>query len=348
MAVKSECLPDAVNIHFWVRGKVLDVLRLEAVYQYTCVLSLFERALIISEDTKLKKFNVFLSFLAVLLVLGGCTQSVTKETTTVFTSLTATEYTIGSSETVTAAETEAFLSETQTTADTTTSQPTTVQVSASTTGSTTEAVTSTAPTESSTTTAATVTSSETEIQTQPQEKATNAGLLWSIFGGKSDSNTKSTTSKKQENNSKSVNTCFVTIRCDTVRNNLSSLKKGKEAFVPESGIILSKTEVGFKNGESAFDVLKRACSDNVCTDNCKYCQKGGIQLEYNFTPAFGTYYVEGIHQLYEKDCGSMSGWMFSVNGEFPTDGSSSYAVKKGDEIVFAYTCDMGDDIGNAY
>lgn len=94
--------------------------------------------------------------------------------------------------------------------------------------------------------------------------------------------------------------------------------------------------------------MKRACSENVCTDNCKYCQKSGIQLEYNFTPAFGTYYIEGIHQLYEKDCGSMSGWMFSVNGNFPTDGSSSYTVKPGDEIVFAYTCDMGDDIGNAY
>lgn len=348
MAVKSECLPDAVNIHFWVCGKVLDVLRLEAVYLYICVLSLFERALIFSEDKKLKKINVFLSFLAVLLVLGGCSRSVTQDTTAVFTSPAATEYITESTEAVTVTEAEVSFTETQTTVSATTAQPTTVQTAKTTAETRTEAVITTTQTQSSTTAVNTVTSSETEIQTQPQEKATNAGLFGSIFGGKSDSNKKNTTSKKQENNGKSVNTCFVTIRCETVRNNLSSLKKGKEAFVPKSGVILDKTEVEFKNGESAFDVIKRACSENVCTDNCKYCRKGGIQLEYNFTPAFGSYYVEGIHQLYEKDCGSMSGWMFSVNGEFPTDSSSSYAVKKGDDIVFAYTCDMGDDIGNAY
>lgn len=186
-----------------------------------------------------------------------------------------------------------------------------------------------------------MTSSTTQTVTHENTKS-----LWSIFGGSSDKGNKNSTTAKLNENNRS--TCFVTIRCETIKDNLSSLKKGKEAFVPKSGVILDRAEVSFQNGESAFDVMKRACSENVCTDNCKYCQKSGIQLEYNFTPAFGTYYIEGIHQLYEKDCGSMSGWMFSVNGNFPTDGSSSYTVKPGDEIVFAYTCDMGDDIGNAY
>ena len=100
----------------------------------------------------------------------------------------------------------------------------------------------------------------------------------------------------------------------------------------------------FEEGESAFDALKRACKENVCTDNCEYCKKGGIQLEFSFTPAYKSYYIEGIHQLYEKDCGSFSGWMFSVNGKFSDASSSEYLLKAGDKITFAYTASMGDDL----
>ena len=138
--------------------------------------------------------------------------------------------------------------------------------------------------------------------------------------------------------------CFVTIDCRNIKNNLSSLKKGKKAFVPQNGYILKDARVPFEVGESAFDALKRACKENVCTDNCEYCQKGGIQLEFSFTPAYKSYYVEGIHQLYEKDCGSFSGWMFSVNGKFSDASSSEYLLKAGDKITFAYTASMGDDL----
>ena len=138
--------------------------------------------------------------------------------------------------------------------------------------------------------------------------------------------------------------CFVTIDCKNIKNNLSSLKKGKKAFVPQNGYILKDARVPFEEGESAFDALKRACKENVCTDNCEYCQKGGIQLEFSFTPAYKSYYVEGIHQLYEKDCGSFSGWMFSVNGKFSDASSSEYLLKAGDKITFAYTASMGDDL----
>ena len=103
-----------------------------------------------------------------------------------------------------------------------------------------------------------------------------------------------------------------------------------------------------QTGDTAFTVLRRACEQNVCTDNCQYCRSGGIQLEYVYTPGFETYYVEGIHQIYEKDCGVQSGWMFKVNGQFPLEGASSVSVKAGDRIVFCFTCDMGDDVGNHY
>lgn len=142
--------------------------------------------------------------------------------------------------------------------------------------------------------------------------------------------------------------CTVTVDCRTVRNNMDKIKKSKVSFVPENGIILDKVTVGINEGETAFEALKRACKENVCTNKCKYCRENGVQLEYNHSVAFDTYYVEGIHQIYEKDCGSLSGWMYSVNGEFPNVGSSAYNVKSGDSIVFYFTCDMGEDIGKTF
>ena len=156
--------------------------------------------------------------------------------------------------------------------------------------------------------------------------------------------TEAETQKTEPETAESAPVCFVTIDCKNIKNNLSSLKKGKKAFVPQSGYILKDARVPFEEGESAFDALKRACKENVCTDNCEYCQKGGIQLEFSFTPAYKSYYVEGIHQLYEKDCGSFSGWMFSVNGKFSDASSSEYLLKAGDKITFAYTASMGDDL----
>ena len=142
--------------------------------------------------------------------------------------------------------------------------------------------------------------------------------------------------------------CYVSIVCNTINENMNNLKKEKQPFVPNDGILLNEVVVEIKDGDTAFDVVKRACENNTCKAKCKYCQKNGIQIEYTYTPAFDTYYIKGIHQLYEKDCGMQSGWMYSVNGAFPNVGSSSYKAKTGDKIVFAYTCDMGEDIGNSY
>lgn len=133
-----------------------------------------------------------------------------------------------------------------------------------------------------------------------------------------------------------VMTCTVQIRCDTILNNLDDLKTGKEAYVPESGIILGTTTVEFTEGETAFDVLKRVCSYY------------GIQIEYSYTPLYGSYYIEGINYLYEFDCGSQSGWMYKVNGWFPNYGCSSYILADGDTMVWCYTCKgLGADVGGS-
>ena len=51
---------------------------------------------------------------------------------------------------------------------------------------------------------------------------------------------------------------------------------------------------------------------------------------------YGSYYIEGINQLYEFDCGQNSGWMYSVNGIVPMTTASSYNVEYGDAFVWYY------------
>ena len=55
-------------------------------------------------------------------------------------------------------------------------------------------------------------------------------------------------------------------------------------------------------------------------------------------------YVNGINYLYEFDYGELSGWMYSVGGEFVSLGSGSRGVQDGDEIIWAYTTELGEDL----
>lgn len=129
-------------------------------------------------------------------------------------------------------------------------------------------------------------------------------------------------------------TCTIAILCDTILDNMDLLATGKDSYVPGNGILLAPTTVSFTDGDSVFDVLKRTCDAY------------GIQLEYSYTPAYNSYYVEGINHLYEFDCGNESGWMYQVNSQFPNYGCSDYTVEPGDAIVWCYTCcGLGADVG---
>lgn len=130
-------------------------------------------------------------------------------------------------------------------------------------------------------------------------------------------------------------TCFLTISCATILDNMDDLAEGKEVLVPSDGLILPRTEVTFYAGESVFDVLQRE------TRNRK------IHMESSFMPMYNSAYIEGIGNLYEFDCGSESGWEYSVNGWFPNYGVSRYVVQQGDEVKLLYTCDLGRDLGAA-
>lgn len=128
------------------------------------------------------------------------------------------------------------------------------------------------------------------------------------------------------------NVCYISVSCKSVLKNMDRLTEEKRSIIPENGVILSLKETEFNEGDSAFDVLKREMMQN------------NIQMEFKNTPAYNSVYIEGIANLYEFDCGPMSGWLFAVNSILPDKGCSSYQVKSGDIIKWIYTCDMGEDI----
>ena len=133
------------------------------------------------------------------------------------------------------------------------------------------------------------------------------------------------------------NVCTVTIVCDTILDNIGKLNKEKAPFVPKDAVILPQTRVSFAEGDTVFDVLQKVCTAE------------DIQLEYSWTPAYDSGYIEGINHLYEFDCGSQSGWMYKVNDWFPNYGCSTYKVENGDNIVWCYTCNgYGEDVGSTW
>ena len=127
-------------------------------------------------------------------------------------------------------------------------------------------------------------------------------------------------------------TCSMTIRCDTILRHMDELTKGKEGLIPADGLLFEEEEIPFEEGESVFDVLQREL------------QKRRLHLEFSENPLYGSVYVEGIFNLYELDCGELSGWIYRVNGETAGYGCSRYILSDGDRIEWLYTCDLGNDL----
>ena len=105
------------------------------------------------------------------------------------------------------------------------------------------------------------------------------------------------------------------------------------ARVPADGVIFPQTTVTFYEGESVFNLLQREM------------KKAGIHLEFVNTPMYNSAYIEGIGNLYEFDCGELSGWTYRVNGWFPNYGCSRYQLQPGDTVEWLYTCKLGLDVG---
>ena len=103
---------------------------------------------------------------------------------------------------------------------------------------------------------------------------------------------------------------------------------GYSAVVPENGVIFENGAVAITPGETVLDVLKRTLKEQ----NIALSEKRG--------------YVRSINGLSEKLRGEenfpQSGWLYRVNGEFPSIASNQYKLKAGDRVEWVYTCKPGD------
>ena len=128
-------------------------------------------------------------------------------------------------------------------------------------------------------------------------------------------------------------TVTLSVRCDTILDNMTRLDKEKYELVPDNGEIFPATVVTVYEGESVFNVLLREM------------KQARIHMEFVNTPIYNSAYIEGINNLYEFDVGELSGWMYKVNDWFPNYGCSRYQLQPGDVVEWIYTCDLGRDIG---
>nr|WP_249435692.1 DUF4430 domain-containing protein [Paenibacillus sp. Marseille-Q4541] len=97
------------------------------------------------------------------------------------------------------------------------------------------------------------------------------------------------------------------------------------------GDITSQTTVELEDGDTAFTLLHRELTDR------------SIALEYS--GADESTYVQAIDGLGEFDHGPLSGWMYEVNGQFPSVSAGVYELKDGDVLRWRYTTNLGEDLG---
>ena len=199
-----------------------------------------------------------------------------------------------------------------------------------------ETTPATKPTEPEGTTNPTKPQESTQPVTDPTKPAENGGKDKYHTDPVPEGKPKPIEPEDQEVDRDTAYTCTFSIECSTILNNLSMLEPEKLEMVPFDGMILAEITVVFYEGESVFDVLQRVCREN------------NIHMEASWTPMYNSAYIEGIHNLYEFDCGALSGWMYRVNGWYPNYGCSRYQLQDGDVVEWRFTCDLGNDIGGGY
>ena len=122
--------------------------------------------------------------------------------------------------------------------------------------------------------------------------------------------------------SEPMNTVTVTIECKT----LETVDKDLMDSVSDNGVMLSDTEIEIAEDKTVIDLLTEMGIDFLLSGNL----------------------IDSINGLATGDGGEMSGWLFTINGEFPTESADQVVVNDGDKIAFLFTCDWGEDVGLSF
>lgn len=174
------------------------------------------------------------------------------------------------------------------------------------------------------------TQDEEPAVTENGEKETNAESSTTSSTKENTSNSKTDTSTPSDSPTTPVEEPeqkqYVTISIDmkNILNHMDLVDESTQRFVISSGIVLSSTQVSFTKGETVYSILQRIC------------QEKGIPL------VTSQGYINAIQNIGEMDAGKTSGWLYTVNGEVPSVGSTGYRVKENDVIAWRYTVIQGD------
>ncbi len=124
---------------------------------------------------------------------------------------------------------------------------------------------------------------------------------------------------------KTTNSCTISVSCGELIDNddLDAELRGK---VPDGGVILPETETAISSGDTVYDILEKVCSE----------EKIDMTVEDSSTGKF----VTGIGGFSSGDAGSMSGWIFRVNGESLTESAGKAEVMPGDVIEWEFVTDF--------
>ena len=122
------------------------------------------------------------------------------------------------------------------------------------------------------------------------------------------------------------NTVTVSISCKTALSYTGDLGLS----LPEDGMLLENARWEFTGSATVWDAFQAVCNANG--------------IKYFTTTSWSGEYIREIAGLAEKACGSSSGWVYYLNGQFSSRGISQQTLQDGDSIQFAYTVIPGDSI----
>ncbi|MDL2211410.1 DUF4430 domain-containing protein [Erysipelotrichaceae bacterium OttesenSCG-928-M19] len=101
-----------------------------------------------------------------------------------------------------------------------------------------------------------------------------------------------------------------------------------QKYVSEDGYLINNLSVEITKDYTVSEVLDAIAKEQ------------DIAIEYGSFDNFS--YIKGINHISEKAIGDLSGWMYTINGEYPSTGIDQTKLNDGDKIVFVYS--SGEDM----
>lgn len=124
--------------------------------------------------------------------------------------------------------------------------------------------------------------------------------------------------------------CQFTVKGSSASSQKDKINISVDTYTANNQSIIDLTAINYQDGDTAWSATKRL-----------FDEKG---ISYTYNPKKNGY-VSEINGVSEFDYGKQSGWMYSVNGEYPEIGCGAYELKAGDTIRWRYTLDLGKDLG---